>query len=71
MIRKMSRAEVARVRVHYQWRDPETTNEYEDDCAMADMQMARPVIFAENVAMVSCPECLRRRLWERVIREAA
>ena len=65
MQRKVTSEELASMNVHYQWRDPETASEFEDDCAMADMSLARPVIFTELPAMVSCRECLRRRLWER------
>lgn len=66
-ITRMSNEERARARVHYQWRnDDGGLPEYLDDCPMADMQMTRPVLFAGDVSLVNCPECLRRRLWERV-----
>ena len=61
---KMSKEELARVRVHYEWHDPETGID-DVDCAMADIQIARPVYRASLVEAVNCPECLRRRLWER------
>ena len=64
MATKISKAELARVRVHYECHDPETGID-DVDCAMADIQIARPVYRASQVELVSCTECLRRRLWQR------